>query len=136
MSDLFFVYFCLHICIHYSLMAFMKCEGAFSNIVFQKIICHKSNIYDFCVFQYYFYGCVFLEKTRKIEKSAEKFSKKKIKRPLFLQTLEIPKKLLQIYCYQNFCSNALTVTLFKSYCSNSNFVKKLLKSYCSNLLLQ
>ena len=53
-----------------------------------------------------------------------------------LQTLEIRKKLLQIYCYQNFCSNALTVTLFKSYCSNSNFVKKLLKSYCSNLLLQ
>ena len=51
--------------------------GVFSNIMFQKIICHKSNIYDFCVFQYYFYGCVFLEKTRKIEKSAEKFSKKK-----------------------------------------------------------
>ena len=51
--------------------------GVFSNIMFQKIICHKSNIYDFCVLQYYFYGCVFLEKTRKIEKSAEKFSKKK-----------------------------------------------------------
>ena len=46
--------------------------------------------------------------------------------------LKIRKKLLQIYCYQNFCSNALTVTLFKSYLSNSNFVKKLLKSYCSN----
>ena len=137
MSDLFFVYFCIHICIHYSLMAFMKCEGAFSNIVFQKmichkshiylcnstghgcrwfsnimfqkIICHKSKIYDFCVFQYYLYGCVFLEK--------------KIKRTLFLQTLEIPKKLLQIYCYQDFCSNALTATIFKSYLSNSNFVK-------------
>ena len=134
MSDLFFVYFCLHICIHYSLMAFMKCEGAFSNIVFQKIICHKSNIYDFCVFQYYFYGCVFLEKTRKIEKSVEKFSKKKRLRSHFF--CRHWKKLLQIYCYQNFCSNALTVTLFTSYLSNSNFVKKLLKSYCSNLLLQ
>ena len=75
--------------------------------------------------------------SQKIEKSAEKLEEeKKIKKTLFLQTLEIPKKLLQIYCYQNFCSNALTVTLFKSYCSNSNFVKKLLKSYCSNLLLQ
>ena len=51
--------------------------GVFSNIMFQKIICHKSNIYDFCVFQYYFYGCVFLEKTRKLKKSAEKSSKKK-----------------------------------------------------------
>ena len=83
-------------------MAFIKCEGAFLNIVFQKMICHKSDIYlcnsagngcrcffkyyvsenhlpqeHFCVFQYYLYGYVFLEKARKIEKSAEKFSKKK-----------------------------------------------------------
>ena len=56
--------------------------GVFSNIMFQKIICHKSNIYDFCVFQYYLYGCI-LEKTRRTEKSSEKFSKKKIKRTLF-----------------------------------------------------
>ena len=27
--------------------------GVFSNIMFQKIICRKSNIYDLCVFQYY-----------------------------------------------------------------------------------
>ena len=57
MSDLFFIYFCIHICIHYSLMAFMKCEGAFSNIVFQKIICHKSHIYDLWVCNSAGHGC-------------------------------------------------------------------------------
>ena len=165
MSDLFFVYFCLHICIHYSLMAFMKCEGAFSNIVFQKMICHKSQIYLCnsvghgcrCLFQilcfrklfatratfmiFVSFNTIFMDvfsqkKPEKQKKLWKNLVRKKIKRTLFLQTLEIPKKLLQIYCYQNFCSNALTVTLFKSYLSNSNFVKKLLKSYCSNLLLQ
>ena len=136
MSDLFFIYFCIHICIHYSLMAFMKCEGAFSNIMFQKIICHKSNFMIFVSFNIICMDVFSQKKLEKMKKVRKNLVRKKIKRTLFLQTLEIPKKLLQIYCYQNFCSNALTVTLFKSYCSNSNFVKKLLKSYCSNLLLQ
>ena len=37
----------------------------------------------------------------KLKKSAENFEEKKL-RGSFLHTLEIPKKLLQIYCYQNF----------------------------------
>ena len=38
----------------------------------------------------------------KLKKSAENFVEKKLRGFFFLQTLEIPKKLLQIYCCQNF----------------------------------
>ena len=95
---------------------------------------HFKFTYLVCINSFFHIGNTVSQKNWK--KCGKFRRKRKIKRTLFLQTLEIRKKLLQIYCYQNFCSNALTVTLFKSYCSNSNFVKKLLKSYCSNLLLQ
>ena len=63
--------------------------------------------------------------------------KRKIKRILFLQTLEIRKKLLQIYCYQNFCSNALTVhfskvTAVTVILSKSYWKVTAVTFYCSN----